>query len=82
MDNLSWWLTLLPSDANWLGTREITMSDDKTNRGPADRARINIHEAYEVEYWSKELGVSRERLRDLVAKHGVLATDVRKALGK
>jgi len=58
------------------------MSDDRTNRGPADRARINIHELYEVEYWSKELGVSPERLRELVAKHGVLAADVRKALGK
>ena len=58
------------------------MSDDKANRGPGDRARINIHEPYEVEYWSKELGVSPERLRELVAKHGVLAAEVRKALGK
>jgi hypothetical protein len=58
------------------------MSDDKTNRGPADRARINIQESYEVEYWSKELGVSAVRLRELVAKHGVIAADVRKALGK
>jgi hypothetical protein len=58
------------------------MADDKSNRGPADRARINIHEAYEVEYWTKELGVSPERLRELVAKQGVMAADVRKALGK
>jgi hypothetical protein len=49
---------------------------------PADRARINIHEAYEVEYWTKELGVSPERLRELVGKHGVMAADIRKALGK
>lgn len=58
------------------------MADDKSNRGPADRARINIHEAYEVEYWTKELGVSPERLRELVGKHGVMAVDIRKALGK
>ena len=58
------------------------MADDKSNRGPADRARINIQEPYEVEYWSKELGVSPERLRELVAKHGVMAADVRKAAGK
>jgi hypothetical protein len=58
------------------------MADDKSNRGPADRARINIHEAYEVEYWTKELGVSPERLRELVERHGVMAADVRKALGK
>jgi hypothetical protein len=58
------------------------MADDKSNRGPADRVRINIHEAYEVEYWSKELGISPDRLRELVGKHGVMAADIRKALGK
>lgn len=58
------------------------MSDDKQNRGPADRARINVHEAYEVEYWSKEMGVTPDRLRELVSKHGVMAADVRRALGK
>ncbi|MDW5266958.1 MULTISPECIES: DUF3606 domain-containing protein [Acidobacteriaceae] len=58
------------------------MSDDKSNRGPADRARINVNEDYEVAYWTKELGVSSDRLRELVAKHGVMAADVRKALGK
>ncbi|MBN9614934.1 MAG: DUF3606 domain-containing protein [Acidobacteriales bacterium 59-55] len=57
------------------------MADDKSNRGPADRARINIHEAYEVEYWSKELGVDPERLRELVGKHGVMAADIRKDPG-
>lgn len=58
------------------------MADDKSNRGPADRATINFHEGYEVEYWSKELGVRPDRLRELVAKHGVLAADIRKAIGK
>lgn len=58
------------------------MADDKSNRGPADRARINIHELYELEYWSKELGVTPQRLRELVAKHGVIAADIRRELGK
>ena len=58
------------------------MSDDKSNRGPADRARINVKEDYEVTYWTKELGVGADRLKELVAKHGVMAADVRKALGK
>ena len=57
------------------------MADDKSNRGPADRARINVNEDYELAYWSKELGVSSDRLKELVAKHGVMAADVRKALG-
>jgi hypothetical protein len=56
------------------------VSDDRTTRGPADRARINVHENYEVQYWSKELGVTPDRLRELVARHGVIASDVREAL--
>lgn len=58
------------------------MADNKSNRGPADRARINIHEAYEVEYWTKELGISADKLRELVTEHGVMAADIRRALGK
>jgi uncharacterized protein DUF3606 len=58
------------------------MADDKSNRGPADRARINVNEDYEVAYWAKELGVGADRLEELVVKHGVMAADVRKALGK
>jgi Protein of unknown function (DUF3606) len=53
------------------------MTDEKSNRGLADRARINVHEVYEVEYWKKELGISPDRLRELVAKHGVMAADIR-----
>jgi hypothetical protein len=29
------------------------MADDKTNRGPADRLRINVNEEYEVRYGRK-----------------------------
>jgi hypothetical protein len=58
------------------------MSDDKTNRGPADAQRINVNEDYEVRYWTKTLGVSEEKLRDTVKNVGVMTADVRKALGK
>jgi hypothetical protein len=58
------------------------MSDDLKNRGPADRARINVHEDYEVRYWTGELGISEEKLRETVARVGVMSADVRKALGK
>ena len=58
------------------------MTDDKTKRGPADRLRINVNEEYEVRYWTKELGISEERLRQLVARYGVMAADVRKAIDK
>jgi hypothetical protein len=56
------------------------MADDTTNRGPRDRARINLTEDYEVRYWTDALGVSRERLGDLVRKHGDSAEKVRAAL--
>ena len=58
------------------------MSDDKTNRGPQDRARINVHEPYELSYWSKTLGVSPERLRQLVQTYGVSANTIKQVLGK
>jgi hypothetical protein len=57
------------------------MADDLTNRGPADRSRINMHEDYEVRYWTKALGVSKEELQRLVDKHGNSATKIKEALG-
>lgn len=58
------------------------MTDDKTKKGSADRKRINIHEDYEVEYWSGHFHVTPDELRELVDKHGVMADDIEKALGK
>jgi hypothetical protein len=42
------------------------MADDRGIRGPVDRLRINVNEDHELEYWTKELGVPPERLRQLV----------------
>ena len=56
------------------------MSDDKSNRGPADRSRINLSEDYEVQYWTKELGVTEERLKEAVAAVGFSADKVREYL--
>lgn len=46
------------------------MADDKTNRGPQDRTRINLSEPYEVAYWSKKFGVSSAKLRAAVKMVG------------
>ena len=35
------------------------MADDRTNRGPQDRSRINLGEDYEVRYWTDKFGVSK-----------------------
>ena len=58
------------------------MSDDPTKRDYRDRDRINVKEDYELRYWTKELGVTPEKLKQTVEKVGVMAIDVRKALGK
>jgi len=58
------------------------MADDVTNRGPQDRARISMTEAREVRYWTKELGVSKERLASVVARFGNSAEAARRELGK
>ena len=52
------------------------MSDDKSKRGPADRSRINMHEPYEVEYWTQKFGVNRDKLQRAVNAVGVSATAV------
>jgi 3-oxoacyl-[acyl-carrier-protein] synthase III len=54
--------------------------DDKNNRGPQDRSRINMHEDYEVQYWTKALGVSKDKLAQTVSKVGNSADAVRKEL--
>lgn len=57
------------------------MSDDKSKSGGQDRLRINVHEEYELRDWSKRLGVTPERLKELVKEHGPIAANIRKALG-
>jgi hypothetical protein len=43
--------------------------DDLKKKG-VDRSKINMHEDYEVKYWSKELGVSKDELQKAVDKVG------------
>jgi uncharacterized protein DUF3606 len=51
-------------------TEKMTMADDLTDRGPRDRTRISMTEAHEVRYWTKELGVSKERVASVFARVG------------
>jgi hypothetical protein len=52
------------------------MSDDKTKRGPADRDRINVHEEYELRYWSEKFGCTHEELKAAVMEVGVMPKEV------
>lgn len=58
------------------------MPDDKTKTAPQDASRINIHEIYEVEYWTKRLGVTAEQLREAVQKAGTSARAVEEELAR
>lgn len=58
------------------------MADDKNNSGAQDRSRINVHEDYEVEHWTKRFGVTRSELEAAVKKVGVSADAVASELGK
>lgn len=54
--------------------------DNKQIVGSPDKDRINIHEAYEVDYWSNKFGVTPEKLKDAISKVGSQVKDVEEAL--
>jgi hypothetical protein len=56
------------------------MSDDTSKRGPQDRNRIDVNEKWELQYWTKELGVDAETLKSTVQRVGPMVNDVRGAL--
>jgi hypothetical protein len=58
------------------------MADNLQSAGPQDRARINVNEEWEVRYWTEALGVTKERLTELVKEVGPSVTAVRSRLEK
>jgi hypothetical protein len=56
------------------------VADDLSKRGPQDRSRVNVNEPWELSYWTKTFGVSAERLRQAVARVGVMRDDVEREL--
>ncbi len=58
------------------------MADDLNKRGPADAARVNVNEAWELSYWSAKFGVTPETLKAAVKAVGVMVVDVRRYLGR
>ena len=51
-------------------------------RKPRDSAHVSLNEPSEVEYWTKELGVSKWDLAGLVRKVGTSVAAIRRELGK
>jgi hypothetical protein len=56
------------------------MVDDTGEIGRQDDARINVNQDHELTYWSRKLGVSRDRLREAVARAGPLVRNVEREL--
>lgn len=57
------------------------MSENPLEPGPQDYDRINVNVESELAYWSKEFGVSRERLAKVIEEVGPGVPEVKKKLG-
>ncbi len=56
------------------------MADDLKQTGKPDDQRINVDQDHELSYWSNKLGVSRDKLREAVAKAGPMVKNVEREL--
>lgn len=46
------------------------MADDKSKRGGADRKRVAGGEGYEVSYFARKHGISKDQAQDLIKRVG------------
>jgi hypothetical protein len=58
------------------------MSDNLNIRQPQDPTKINTHEEWELEYWSKKWSVSKDQIKQAVKAVGNSTEKVRHYLGK
>ncbi|RJG14964.1 DUF3606 domain-containing protein [Massilia cavernae] len=58
------------------------MSDNPLEPGPQDYDRINVNVESELAYWSRELGVSRPHLAELIEKVGPGVLDIKRRLAE
>ena len=72
--------SLRPSDTDQNESTEN--ADERSSPGAQDRSRIRLSEQQEIRRWTESLGVSRERLEELIHKHGDSAEKVREILKK
>ncbi len=65
---------------NQPAAQERLVAEDLSNHGPADTARINVHETWAVAYWTQHFGVTEAQLRTAVKLVGAAAADVKRHL--
>lgn len=58
------------------------MSDNLKIRQPEDPKQINVHEDWELQYWSNKFGITKDQLRQAVQKVGTYVDDVKNYLNK
>lgn len=58
------------------------MADDTSKRGPQDASKINVHEPWEVRYWTEKFGITAEKLEEAVKAVGPGVAKVTDYLGK
>ena len=58
------------------------MADDTKQRHGQDRNRIDLDQDYELRYWTRELGVTEEELKQAVRAAGTQIETVRRYLDK
>ena len=46
------------------------MADDKSNRGGPDRSRVSGEQGYEVEYFARKHGITKDQAEKLIKEHG------------
>lgn len=56
------------------------MADNKANRGPLDRNRVNVNEDYELRYWAERFSCSPEQLKAAVKMVGPVVGSVEQYL--
>jgi len=58
------------------------MADDKSKRGDRDRARVAAGEGYEVSYFARKHGISKDQAEQLIEKVGNNREKLNEAAGK
>jgi hypothetical protein len=53
-----------------------------SKRHPQDSTRINIHEPWDLQYWSNRWNVPRQQVVEAIRRVGDQVHDVAQALGK
>jgi hypothetical protein len=56
------------------------MADDPEKTRPQDAQRVNVNQEHELRYWSEKFGTSPDELKRVVARVGVMADDVQRAI--